>query len=376
MGQVYECGLFTLASNLSDDDQPWLPPEPLPWALKMWKGGPHKPWLFELLTNSPLASRGWCLQERHLSPRILHVYHKQVWVWECGSRMRGVNCSGLVYASDIVDHTLSWRKQNLSHTASLSRNQLLDCWDALVVDYTKRQLSNQSDRLAAISGIARRLQPFISCGYHAGIWESDSLGLLWYCGTVLETDRPPSNITCTIQIENRIENFRPSDTPTWSWAASDKPVRFWTHKVSGNEQGLQELQFGGVHRGRCTALGEISHHSTTMDEGMQICLSITLRAPVLPLNVKVPRFLSFDSILRPDLEYGKSLVRLERSSRTKAAQLHFVILAVQYSTHNDGSGIILARSKLYEGAFVRLGIWAGSLDASRNLDLKKEYIIV
>jgi hypothetical protein len=59
MGQVYECGLFTIASNLSDDDQPWLPPEPLPWALKLWKGGPHKAWLLEILTNGPLASRGW-----------------------------------------------------------------------------------------------------------------------------------------------------------------------------------------------------------------------------------------------------------------------------------------------------------------------------
>jgi hypothetical protein len=161
MGQVYECGLFTLASNLSDDDQPWLPPKPPPSGALVWTENSHKAWVVKLLTNSPLASRGWCLQERHLSPRLIHVYHNQVWVWECSTQVRAANSSGAIYSSGLRDHDLSWRKQNLTRDSSLSQYQLLDCWAKLITDYTKRQLTNESDRLAAISGIECRLQPNI-----------------------------------------------------------------------------------------------------------------------------------------------------------------------------------------------------------------------
>jgi hypothetical protein len=63
MGEVYESGVFTIASNLSDDNQPWLAPEPSLGASKLWIEGPHMAWLLELLTNRSLALRGWCLQD-------------------------------------------------------------------------------------------------------------------------------------------------------------------------------------------------------------------------------------------------------------------------------------------------------------------------
>jgi hypothetical protein len=376
MGQVYECGLFTIASNLSDDGQPWLPPDPLPWALKLWKGGPHKAWLLELLTNSPLASRGWCLQERHLSPRLLHVYHKEVWVWECSSQVRGANCDGLVYKTVITDATLSWRKQNLSH--ALSRNQLLDCWDKLVVDYTKRQLTKQSDRLAAISGIECRLQPLLSSVYCAGIWDSDILSLLWYCGTVFYPDGEATDGTIDIPIWDG----HSSDMPTWSWAASNKPVRFLTHRTSGHERGLGEVQepvrWRAV-REYFRHLGQISYHSTTSDQSNDIGWSIRLEAPIRPPGSDFPFLVSLDSIiLRPESEETKRgrIYRRFKNSRDEAAKLHFVVLGVYYDTMIFG--IILAPSKLCAGAFVRLGIWG---DYSGDVHLadppvKFEYTII
>lgn len=375
MGEVYESGVFTIASNLSDDVGPWLPPDPVPWALKLWKGGPHKAWLSELVTNGPLASRGWCLQERHLSPRILHVYHKQVWVWECGFRIGGANCSGLVYSSDITDHTLSWRKQNLTRAISLSRNELLGCWDKLVVDYTKRRLTNQSDRLAAISGIERRLQPLLSCAYHAGIWESDIFGLLWYCGTVLRTADRPSDVTDPILLENLIENCYSSDMPSWSWAASEKPVRFLTCKVSGNERGLQEPDYWGVNGKSCTFLGEI-HYSTTSDESIHLGSSIKLRAPVWLSDKDFPSLISFDSILEPNSKHLREFW-LKESSRDEPKRPHFVVLGVDTGrSYKVWFGIILAPSKLYEGAFMRLGMWYDALRDVKNLDVKIEYTLI
>jgi hypothetical protein len=382
MGEIYESGAFTIASNLSDDDQPWLPPDPLSWAVKLWKGGPHKAWLSELLTNSPLASRGWCLQERHLSPRILHVYHKQVWVWECNFRVRGANSSGLVYSSDVKDDTLSWRKQNLTRPISLSQDQLFDCWHKLVADYTKRRLTNRSDRLPAISGIERRLQPLLSCAYHAGIWESDIFGLLWYSGTLLQTFGMAVR-SRTILIEDIIKD--PSDTPTWTWAASEKPVRFLGHKVSGNEQGLLEPSDGwDITRSNFTHLAGISYHSTTSHENIHNSSSIKLIASVWPPDADLPRWFSLDSVLVPESGYSQNHdllnnYQLKQNSRDEEARLHFVILgkeAICQFRLPDVYGIILAPSKLHTGAFVRLGIWTDWMKRVKNLDVKFEFTIV
>src|SRR5213080_3634425 len=40
----------------------------------MWKG---------LVEGGELGTRGWCLQERHLSPRIIHFMESGLMMWEC-----------------------------------------------------------------------------------------------------------------------------------------------------------------------------------------------------------------------------------------------------------------------------------------------------
>jgi hypothetical protein len=349
MGQVYKCGLFTLASNLSDDDQPWIPPKPPPSGALVWTENSHKAWVVKLLTNSPLASRGWCLQERHLSPRLIHVYHNQVWVWECSTQVRGANSSGAIYSSGLRDHNLSWRKQNLTRDSSLSQYQLLDCWAKLITDYTKRQLTNESDRLAAIPGIERRLQPLLSCVYYAGIWESDYSGLLLYCGSVLRTAIHRFYAPGGIPLERLIGKYHPSDTPTWSWAASDKPVRFLS-QYSRHERGEPSdwEATGKVY----TELGEISYHSASSNQSNHAGSHIRLRAHLL---FGLPNYVSFDNFLRHKHEMGEKAFQVKETSRDEATKLLFVILGVTRrgdSWNYDwdyGFGIILAPSELYKG---------------------------
>jgi hypothetical protein len=186
-----------------------------------------------------------------------------------------------------------------------------------------------------------------------------------------------------------IENCNCSNTSTWSWAASEKPVRFFTHMVSGDERGLEEPETWsenwGVARSCYTDLGKISCDSTTCGESIQISPSLKLRAPALSSDANFPKFVSIDSFLEPDREYrGYHSYRIEQSSREKA-RLHFVVLGMRTPDmggslyYQLGFGIILAPSKLYPDAFVRLGIWSDSdfrLKTSHNLDVKNEYIIV
>jgi hypothetical protein len=39
----------------------------------------------DLIEDGPLTRRAWCLQERHLTRRILSVRDSSVWIWECDS---------------------------------------------------------------------------------------------------------------------------------------------------------------------------------------------------------------------------------------------------------------------------------------------------
>jgi hypothetical protein len=70
-------------------------------------------------------------------------------------------------------------------------------------DYANPFLTVSSDKLPAISGLAREIQIHTSATYKAGIWlEDDYRGLLW---SYFDSGR-------------RIDPYR---APSWSWAAMD-----------------------------------------------------------------------------------------------------------------------------------------------------------
>ncbi|KAG1819914.1 heterokaryon incompatibility protein-domain-containing protein [Suillus variegatus] len=93
---------------------------------------------------------------------------------------------------------------------TLSSNDVevvLTAWRSVLKDYTQRAVSNPSDRLVAISGIAQLFQRWWGDGnrYIAGLWERDlSTDLLWY------RDSPSYGSLVTGQFL----------APSWSWAAT------------------------------------------------------------------------------------------------------------------------------------------------------------
>ncbi|KAE9376143.1 HET-domain-containing protein [Stipitochalara longipes BDJ] len=219
MGQVYEQGILTICIDKSIDDQQWRPPAPSEWILKPGETDRDDSWLSEMLCNGPLAHRAWCLQERYLSPRIIHML-ENCWIWECNSVLR---TSAL--RSEIIPIGKSWRKLSPNQgSPAFRRKSALFSWEDIIIDYSKRQLTYDSDKLPAISGIADKLQRDIGGRYLAGIWETDLCGLLWYCGNKpirckLDSIPPPKS-----QIPVRSpKTYR---APTWSWASLDEPVSY------------------------------------------------------------------------------------------------------------------------------------------------------
>lgn len=188
--------------------------------------------------QGPLQRRAWVLQERHLSPRIIH-YTKACLMWECRSAMASedlpkmqvkpnVNASSLHdgYCTRFLDGGRS--KLGAKETPSYLWNDkfhiLHERWYTIVEDYSHRLLSHPEDRLPALSGFAaewKRIKP--DDEYFAGLWKSDIFkGLAWFPSSgihVRDIMSRQSRSDATWPPSSRFKGI-----PSWSWAAFDGPV--------------------------------------------------------------------------------------------------------------------------------------------------------
>ncbi|KAH9213253.1 heterokaryon incompatibility protein-domain-containing protein, partial [Leptodontidium sp. 2 PMI_412] len=154
---------------------------------------------------TPLGNRAWVVQERVLAPRILHFSSNQLF-WEC-CRERAAE----LLPPDSVGEDGELKKvapyPGTSETQDPERTWIHTNWASLVEKYSSCSLTVQSDKLVAISGLARRV-----CGqlglnpqdYVAGLWKSNLLyGLLYRVEQ--ESALPPKRF--------------PGRAPSWSWAS-------------------------------------------------------------------------------------------------------------------------------------------------------------
>ncbi|PMD47672.1 HET-domain-containing protein, partial [Hyaloscypha variabilis F] len=170
---------------------------------------PYDAWGTSIET-SPLGTRGWVLQERLLSPRIIHFASDQLF-WEC--------CQG--YDAEILPWS-SIRSSN-GHLKSLSSNirefelddeKLHKYWRDTVSKYSKCKLSVSSDKLPAISGLASRFCRQLKLSptdYLAGIWRNRlPEDFIWTTNW-----RYGGSDSC-VRVPDR--------APSWSWASIDGEI--------------------------------------------------------------------------------------------------------------------------------------------------------
>jgi hypothetical protein len=124
----------------------------------------------ERFPREPLSRRGWCLQERLLSTRLLSLSLQEMqWICqttiscECQSSLNRNKQFGPTPLSQIPAGPVAFR-----------------FWLKTVENYSQRSLTRVSDKLPAISGVADIIQRITGSDYIAGLWLNDIyLGLLW-----------------------------------------------------------------------------------------------------------------------------------------------------------------------------------------------------
>jgi hypothetical protein len=160
---------------------------------------PTKEWLRQV-EHAALSRRGWVMQERLLSSRIVHFGEGEVF-WECVTLQAPEITPSSKKPEDVLSN---WDAINVV-TDSFSSSKLLswqvetvnDSWHRLVEQYSSTNLTKPTDKIVAIAGLADRRSTHLKVphsSYTAGLWKDDLvLSLLWVVqGTHCYPERAPS----------------------------------------------------------------------------------------------------------------------------------------------------------------------------------------
>ncbi|CAG9989233.1 unnamed protein product [Clonostachys byssicola] len=256
MGQYYENATCTLAASSSHDcadgmllERPALrfgPAEDviidfddvyLGKMTRMHLVGLRGPPIEAAMEESHLLSRGWCVQERALSPRILY-FARDALFWECNELRAGEHSPsknlefiprpkthGMLYSQSWRNVIGDWdllgaglRKlvrdnEDSSEGLSVSDVELIlgPSWMGLIERYSSCKFTNYSDRLVALSSLTEKLRRITGAINIAGHWR-ETLGrsLSWTAISPTSTREICGDRSC----------------PSWAWASTDLGVTF------------------------------------------------------------------------------------------------------------------------------------------------------
>lgn len=198
MAQIYgQCDLNIAATSAEDGSVGCFFDRPKDWAIQIRPLPERDDVIYDFMTSplihpdlDVLNNRGWVVQERYLSRRTLHFTSKQVF-WECDGEPACETCPG-----GYVKRALNFCPYELKRRGMDRSN-----WDDLVSQYSGARLTQSSDRLIAIEGLARSIQATTKDEYVAGMWKEWIVRQLAWSRS--EEFKPIPNTSC----------------PSWSWAS-------------------------------------------------------------------------------------------------------------------------------------------------------------
>jgi Heterokaryon incompatibility protein (HET) len=166
-----------------------------------------QPYLDELDT-SPLSRRAWVLQERLMSPRIL-TFGKSRIFWQCSEDSMAsdfpasLNPFGFFFGSML--HPFDALEFSKISSEGSSNGNIIYGWASIVRNYCRRQLTQSSDKLVAISAVAEKVSRH----------SKDPL----YLAGHFRIDLPQSLCWNAASVTQDLRVIEPKTAPTWSWAS-------------------------------------------------------------------------------------------------------------------------------------------------------------
>lgn len=223
MDLIYQNGYCNIAASSATNDSEGLffERDPLsisPYRINRDQGEilllPEGFWQFREFERTELNARGWVFQERMLARRNISFTRDMIF-FECAEE----------FSSEVADSSkpltlcqsnqrgnrypylsrafIASSSQGPYSLRTLSRGQAHAVWWSLIETYSKTRLTFSSDRLVALTGIAKWFQKTVPGKYLAGLWGNNlTADLAWTADGLVQV----------IELSEYI-------APSWSWAS-------------------------------------------------------------------------------------------------------------------------------------------------------------
>lgn len=219
MGNIYAQSTFTIAAHSAKTDQEsFLNNSAARVKFVSLQGTDKKLWNIRLPRNferemactSSINSRGWVLQERLLSKRMLHFLPSAIYLEMDKGVQEMDSAEGFHSDGSPSIQYQPYGFERLQLMSAFDRVNPSDHWQSIVEAYSKCELTNDRDKLPALAGIASRIQKEDRYDYIAGLRLNQNFvpQLLWFASDGTSTKRPKSQ-----------------RAPSLSWASVDGPVK-------------------------------------------------------------------------------------------------------------------------------------------------------
>lgn len=196
--------------------------------------------LLHQASPTDLHTRGWTFQEYLLPSRVLEFHQFEI-SWRC-RKLFECEC-------DQINESYDWRRPFIDETKHRTDLDITrgEWWANMVRYYSTRSLTNEQDKLPALSCMAQIYYTASGDTYLAGIWETSlPHSLCWYY-----CRNPYSNAKAMeLSIGCRPREYR---APSWSWASIDT-----------SDGG--ECYFWGVDRDELAHMGIVVRKACTLHE--------------------------------------------------------------------------------------------------------------
>lgn len=194
-------------------------------------------------SRGPLSGRGWCLQERYLSHRIIHL--AESCEWEClTTTQMETRDSSIPY--EIYRYQPDERPRGFESKQDLGLDQEAgalakypyNIWYLLLTNYTARNMTYDGDLLPGILGLADLFTRLTGDHLVCGLWSSNLVcGLMWEWSNSFRA--PKARVLSGHSLEGRRQSQLVAHrTPSWSWINTVGPKE-WAHEhLSCSEQDI------------------------------------------------------------------------------------------------------------------------------------------
>ena len=366
MADIYSRSYLTIAASFSGDCNAGFLKEPLPVIRGREVTGLEEVGLTDKLfvrtgpynncKDFPLTKRAWVYQERLLSPRVLHFTNSEIF-WECNTATT-CQCNPMSL-SDFQGQPSNPKEgskmeyiNNLEKAIS-NENECQNAWRTMITNYSRLQLSHSTDRLPAISGIAKQFaQHRPPNQYLAGLWENSLIAdLCWAHHSLLALGPRPEAWLA----------------PSWSWASIHTGIEFldlnthYYYKLRGHSP-TQPRIVAEVRRVACVPL----HDDPT---GRIASGVLELCAPVFDGVLKYEEDYKYEAKYDVWLDGYADAVMGRRGRNNGPEYFHPDYLLEANGPHMVESGsavrcllltdrhwLVLMPSRSVKGAFERIGI--------------------